>query len=57
MSDMVADAGDLTTDEKIITDFERESLIERAVADPEGFGVAALRNENKTVESRGGEGQ
>ncbi|MEE8667253.1 MAG: helix-turn-helix transcriptional regulator [Bifidobacterium mongoliense] len=36
---------------------QRESLIDRAVVDPESFGVAALRDENKSRESQGGEGR
>lgn len=57
LSDIVADAEGLTTDEEIINDFERESLVDRAVADPESFGVAALHDENKSRESQGGEGR
>lgn len=40
-----------------IDDDQRTTLIDRAVADPESFGVAALHDENKSRESRGGEGR
>jgi transcriptional regulator with XRE-family HTH domain len=36
---------------------QREALIDRAVMDPESFGVAALHDENKSRESQGGEGR
>jgi transcriptional regulator with XRE-family HTH domain len=36
---------------------QREAFIDRAVMDPESFGVAALHDENKSRESQGGEGR
>jgi transcriptional regulator with XRE-family HTH domain len=40
-----------------IDDDQRTTLIDRAVVDPESFGVAALHDENKSRESQGGEGR
>lgn len=41
----------------IVEQVERESLIDRASADPDRYGVAALRDENKSRENQGGEGR
>jgi hypothetical protein len=61
LSVIVADAEALATDPEVTADFEgesqRETLIDRAVMDPESFGVAALHDENKSRENQGGEGR